>query len=235
MVLIWISYWCWNLASRCRGHTDFLNLTLFPIKFHCRLSVLSIHSWPDWWLCFHWSQVTIYSRIRIIEILVLINHSKHFTNSPKLCAGKTHVPNPLSNKVHKSFVLIGYNSDFVGKTHRSCIYSSVVTNRCRKLFLTVVVVSLCSHSNFKVWWIRNSVWQHWQSDIWRSHKLRKVCCLAPLQFSNLHHLCGSGSCLFMWRSYCVHFRSANGATSIFYGPLMMLKAACMHNPSYIDR
>ncbi|KAL9966032.1 hypothetical protein ACROYT_G024040 [Oculina patagonica] len=30
-------------------------------------------------------------------------------------------------------------------------------------------------------------------------------------------------------------RSANGATSIFYGPLMMLKAACMHNPSYIDR
>ncbi|KAK2564815.1 Transformation/transcription domain-associated protein [Acropora cervicornis] len=30
-------------------------------------------------------------------------------------------------------------------------------------------------------------------------------------------------------------RSQNGATSIFYGPLMMLKAACMHNPSYIDR
>ncbi|RMX56332.1 hypothetical protein pdam_00004482 [Pocillopora damicornis] len=30
-------------------------------------------------------------------------------------------------------------------------------------------------------------------------------------------------------------RSANGATSIFYGPLMMLKAACMNNPSYIDR
>ncbi|CAH3023319.1 unnamed protein product [Porites evermanni] len=30
-------------------------------------------------------------------------------------------------------------------------------------------------------------------------------------------------------------RSANGATSIFYGPLMMLKAACSHNPSYIDR
>ncbi|XP_048580263.1 transformation/transcription domain-associated protein isoform X2 [Nematostella vectensis] len=29
-------------------------------------------------------------------------------------------------------------------------------------------------------------------------------------------------------------RVTNAATSILYGPLMMLKAACMHNPSYID-
>ena len=36
-------------------------------------------------------------------------------------------------------------------------------------------------------------------------------------------------------TFCVFCRSQNGATSIFYGPLMMLKAACMHNPSYIDR
>lgn len=104
----------------------------------------------------------------------------------------------------------------------------------------LLTFSLSSNSDHKVWWTGNSVWKHRESYLWWSHKLRKVLPLTLAAFALSVAKCTIVSLCMVVVFSCnllvnVHLRSANGATSIFYGPLMMLKAACMHNPSYIDR